>query len=170
MSAFFIFFVYYLMKNAVIYLFVIYAYSASAQHKPMSYDSLRLQAPFNVCMVTNDSPNITRYYQLLCSIDTSKLISGLDMYFYDLSTNRYLAYMYLGDSNALNTSIEYMKTCYQLNPNNHLALWHLGLCHYFKGNCATAIQYLNLYKSMTKISRTEKRQIKHIINSKKCKT
>lgn len=157
------------MKIAVLSVVLFAGLSAMAQSKSLHYDSMRLQAPFNVCLVLNDSATINSYYQTLLNMDTSRILTGLEWYFYDLGANRYKAYMYLKDSTALNTSIHCMERCYSLNNEMTLVLWNLGLYYYFKGDCTQSLYYLNLYMSKVKIRRDEKKQIKNIKNSKQCK-
>lgn len=173
MSAFFIILRYHFIMKTLFTLVFLVLMTIVAAQKPIHYDSLRLIDSYSSCQV-NDSIGNETLVNKLEKMDTSVFVSGLSTYFRDLGFCYYKKYIYSKDTNQLTKAIELTGYSWEIDNSNSLSAWDLGIFYFFKGDCDKSIIFFDRYRKIKsekkeKLGRFERRQIKQIKQSSKCK-
>lgn len=93
-----------------------------------------------------DSITLSEIYPKLLSLDTTKVSTGLDKYYSDLSDVQYeMCLRNKSDKSMLKLSLASAEKSLYHNPENIEMLWNVGFYYKTFGNCERALYYLEKY-------------------------
>lgn len=157
------------MKQILFITSLFLAITAFSQSKTIQYDSLRMKTNYNICAIVRDSLSNAQFYNELNNIDTNQILSGLSLYYKDLGFCQYKSYAYTSDTNYLSHAIQNTEYAYHLDSNDYSLIWDLGMFYFFKGDCNKSLNYFEILRQHKHLNKSEKKQIKSIKKSSKCK-